>query len=205
MAEITVPGRASRKVAADQATLHLSFSTHGPERAKVLADATERHRALTARAAELTDAGRIDRYSAEELRTWSNWAQVGDNRVTEHFAQVNVSLTLSSLDEVGVLLTEFTNDDLDANVGWELSDALRLQTQRELRGEAVTSAKEAAEDYCAAIGLSVLTLRSIKDGQGGHSGSPMMARAMMADAMPIEVTIQDLEVSVSIEATYVAA
>lgn len=204
MAEISVSGRAERLVPADEATMHLGYAVHGPERSAVVEQAFDRHRALTKLAQSLIDSGRIDSYTAEEPHTYSQWAEVKGDRVTEFFSRVSFALVVTKLDEVGPLITELTRDGYDASVDWELSDELRKNTERELRALAVQDAQVAAEDYCEAIGMSVLTLRSLRDGSARGS-VPLYARAMVGEADHIEVTVEDIHVSVSLDATYVAA
>src|SRR5690554_6108535 len=87
MAEISVSGRAERLVPADEATMHLGYAVHGPERSAVVEQAFDRHRALTKLAQSLIDSGRIDSYTAEEPHTYSQWAEVKGDRVTEFFAR----------------------------------------------------------------------------------------------------------------------
>ena len=203
MAEISVTGRATRTVAADEATLNVSFGTHGADRSAVIAEAFERHRALVQRATDLQREGRIERYVAREPHSWENWGQVGADRTSEYFANVQVSFIVTHLDEVDELVTDTLASGNGVDVSWALSDERATSVTRELRAEAVHDAQRAAEDYAAAIVRPVLTLQSLRDTLPGPRGEVMMARA--GAAQPLEVTVQEIEVSVSVDATFIAA
>ena len=206
MVEIVVTGSAQRALTADRAVLALNASANYAEREPVVRRVTAQHEHLVARAKELVGAGFAARYFANPIETHSNSWRDGEGRaIAEHYAQASVEIEITALDLVGELTAEFAVDGVDAWVSWQLSPELREGAMRELRAEAVADARRAAEDYAAAVEEIGARLVSLRDGRPGFGGPVPIARAMMADAKASpEVTVREVEVSVQLEASFVA-
>lgn len=207
--QISVSGHAERRLPADRVELSLSTSHGGPERKTVVAEAAAEHARLVARAQELVGIGAAASYSADALSTYTNsWRDERGAQVIEHRASVSVSVELTALDQVGALTTELAEGGVDPRLSWKLSDSSRTAVLRELRAEAVADARDTAGDYAAALGLSSLELVELRDTQFGGGGiSPIGAPrfAMAADSAPTEVNVQDIAVSVDLEAHFSAS
>lgn len=206
MTEIVVTGSAERRLPADRAQLQLSASHVGPERPTVVAEAGSVHERIVARAQQLVADGAAESYTAEAVSTYTNsWRDEHGSQIVEHRANVSVGIDLVALDQVGALTTEFAEAGIDANVSWKLSDPARDAVLRELRAEAVADARGAADDFAAALGEPLPTLRELRDSSVGRGVHPIGAPrfAMMADAgVAPEVTVHDIEVRVEIETRF---
>ncbi|WP_125099624.1 SIMPL domain-containing protein [Leucobacter chromiireducens] len=205
--QISVSGHAERRLPADRVELALSTSHVGPERKAVVAAAAAEHARLVARAQELVASGVAESYRADALSTYTNsWRDEHGAQIVEHRASVSVSIELVALEQVGALTTELAEGGVDPRLSWKLGDESRTAVLRELRAEAVANARETAGDYAAALGVSELALVQLRDTQlGGGTfpvGSPRFA--MAADAAPTEVNVQDIAVSVDVEAHFTA-
>lgn len=205
MTEITVSGAAEARVPADRAEITAGVSAQGESRVQVLQEANEAHARLVERAKGLVAEGSATEYIAYPVSSSSNtWRDESGNTVVEHHAFVNVRIVLGELDRVGEIAAELTSAGADVRVTWGLSEPLRGEQTRALRGVAVSDARAAAEDYAAAVGASSLLMVSLRDsGQGGPS-FPRGARLAMAAESAPEVTAGEISVSVQIEATFTA-
>lgn len=205
MTEITVTGGADAVVPADRAELSASVTRRGSDRAQVIAEAGKAHAALVARASELVAEGAAVEYVAAPVSSYSSsWSDDSGATVVEHQASVNIRIMLIALDRVGEISAEATASGADVRVSWELSDEVRREETRGLRGKAVADARAAAEDYAAAIGAMSLSMVSLRDEAPGYRPMPMRhARAVALEAAP-EVTVEDLAVSVSVTVTFTA-
>ena len=206
MTEIIVSGAAQIRLPADRAVVNVSVAANGPQREEVMRQAAAEHARLVARAVQLVDAGSAAHYVASPIDTYTNsWRDERGAQTTEHHAGVSVSIELSELGLVAELTFELAQSGADARVSWELSDAQRRDAMRALRAEAVADARRTAEDYAVALGDTVgVRLESLRDGQGGYGGPiPIMRAAMAADKAAPEVTAREVEVSVTLEATFV--
>ncbi|MGO3148107.1 MAG: SIMPL domain-containing protein [Leucobacter sp.] len=205
MTEITVSGAAEARVPADRAEVTAGVSARGEAREQVLQEANDAHARLVERAQELVAEGRATEYIAYPVSSSSNtWPDEHGTTVAEHHAFVNVRIILGELDQVSEIAADLTKNGADVGVTWSLSNPLRNEQTRALRSAAVNEAREAAEDYAAAIGASSLHMVSLRDSGQRGSVSPRGARlAMVADSAP-EVTTGEITVSAQIEATFTA-
>lgn len=205
MSEITVNGEAGRSVPADRVTLQLRLSAEGGSRDEVYQRVVAAQHETLERVNELVSAGSATHYSAEPVRTWSDVGYVaGQPSEPQHRAQAQVVVTVGELALVGELSAEFSRRGADVGVEWLLSDEVRREVTRELRAEAVAQAREAAEDFAAAIGAARVTLEALSEGGGAGAGPLRRAHARAMSAAVPEVTVGDIEVRVGVEARFTA-
>lgn len=206
MANITVIGAAEAQVPADQADVFASASFRDASRETALQGANAAHARLVERAKALVSEGVALQYIADPVSTYSNsWRDEQGANVVEHQAHANVRIVLTALDRVGDVAAELTDGGADVRVQWELGDALRSESTRNLRSAAVQDARTAAEDFAAAIGATTLTLLALSDGRSSGGPSPVGdARFAMAAAAAPEVTVGQIVVGVRVEATFTA-
>ncbi len=207
--QILVSGHAERRLPADRVELALSTSHVGTERRAVVAEAAAQHARLVERAQQLVASGAAESFSADALSTYTNsWRDERGEQVVEHRASVSIAIELSALEQVGALTTELAETGVDPRLNWKLSDARRTSVLRELRAAAVADARTTAGDYAAAIGAAELALVQLRDAELGGGGiMPVGAPrfVMAADAPRVEVDVQDIVVSVDVEAHFTAA
>jgi len=123
----------------------------------------------------------------------------GEARAIDGYRVTNqVQVIARDLDRLGEILDQLVSLGANemAGLSFEVSKAETLRD--EARKEAVANAKRRAELFAAAAGAEIGEVLTIQEG-GGMGPRPMpMARAMKAEAVPLERGTEMLEASVTV-------
>jgi len=123
----------------------------------------------------------------------------GEARVIVGYRVTNqVQVIARDLDRLGEILDKLVNSGANETGGlsFEVSKAETLRD--EARKEAVANAKRRAELYAGAAGVELGEVLGIREGGGGGPAPIFRARAMQAEAVPVERGTQMLRASVTI-------
>ncbi|WP_425954564.1 SIMPL domain-containing protein [Xylanimonas sp. McL0601] len=229
MARIAVHGSATRTVAPERGTVHLSVTVSGDSRSGVLADAQRTHAAVTTLAQRYVDEGAATRWTSPDVHAWAytDWIPLPVERgggpgqqeqVTRYRAGADVQVTFARLDALGELIGSLASlDDVDVvRLDWDLTDGTRAALLREVRTEASRDALARARDYAAALDLGEARLVGLyEDGlhpgvprpEGSHGGpaARMLAKASAAEAGGFDLRPRDIEVTAEVTAELDAA
>lgn len=220
MPRFSVHGRASRRIAPERATVHLTVSADGADRADVIARAASVHADVVAQARGHVADGAATRWTAGTVHAWTftEWVKpspnLGEQSVVRFRAGADVSVRFADFESLAAWVSEVAALDgvsVDG-IAWELTDATRDAALRDVRSAAALDAVARAADYAAALGFGEPRLASLyEDGlhpttgsMGG--GSPRMF-AMRADAAAaggaqLELRPEDLEVEAIVTADF---
>jgi uncharacterized protein YggE len=213
---ITVRGEHETRVAPEEALVHLAVRTDGPDRADVMARATDAasnlRAALTAREA----GGEVREWSTGRLMVRSErpWNADGAQLPLVHHASLEMSASFASLDAVSGWLSEIAEQEAVhiGDVEWLLTPATATATEAQVAAEAVRVAISRATAYAAAIGRAEITPIEIADvgllrgGEQPSTPAPRMMRASFAADAPASLTLEpaDIVVSAAVEARFTA-
>lgn len=216
--EIIVRGSFSAFRPPERATVHATLGYEGPK----IDSAFERVvRDLDAVKSSITalhepDAGPITSWSTGQVRTWANrpWNNEGKQLPLVHHASVDIQVEFSDFTAlsrwVGGHVTDTGGFSL-SRIEWALTTAHRDELVAQVHTRAVQDAVTKAQRYAEALALG--PVRPLVVGDAGmvfrppEDSSPPMMRAMAvrAGAAPeIDFTPADIEVSVAVDAKFVA-
>lgn len=220
---ITVRGAADAHRTAEHATVRLTASADGPERDRVVADATAAAATVTgALAAELdASAGPVVAWSSDGVRVWSDrpWSQDGAQLPLVFHAAIAVTAQFADVEALSRFVdaasrTEFVAVD---GVEWRLTESTMREVETEVRAAAVAAALRKAHEFAAAVGLAEVVPLAIADpgllgdgGPGAPAGGPhgaaLFARAAVDHAAPsIDLTPGLITVAAEVDARFAAS
>lgn len=186
---ITVQGTAWSELVPDRCDVRFSVTAVGPDRASVLASATETMDAVRTHLGNLEQRGQVTRWSADRVHVSSQrpWTGDGSRAPLEHHASVSGSARLHEVDDISALVDTLAAHELvqiDA-LDWSLDDEKLDAELAEVRRRAVGDALRKAEDYAAALGLGGITALALADpgmldGSAPGGPSPRFEKSMMA-------------------------
>lgn len=221
---ITVQGRHSARYPAERATLRLSVNHDGSKREPVFAAATATAEQLRASLTALHDAtaGPVVSWSSDAVRVWGDrpWNNEGKQLAMVYHAVINFTAKFNDFDALSrfVESAATTNGVAIGNLEWALTDERQLAVDNEVRTGAVADAVAKATAYAHAIGLSTVTTTAIADpgmlgdqtgGSGGGyemvSASRGFMRADSAGTAELSLSPEDIEVSATVDARFVAS
>jgi uncharacterized protein YggE len=218
MARIAVHGSATRTLAPERGTVHLSVTVSGDSRADVLGDARRTHAEVVAQARRFVDAGAATRWTSPDVHVWAytDWVPAPgasgaerQEQVTRYRAGAEVQVRFATLDEVGDWTASVAAlDGVDVQrIVWDLTAATREAVLREVRAEACLDAVGRARDYAAALDLGDARLVALyEDGlhpgaAGSDGGAPrILAKAAALDAAGFDLRPHDIEVTAAVTA-----
>ncbi len=217
---ISVQGHYSAWYPAERATVRLAIQFDGPNREPVFASATASADAVRATIDSRVDAaaGPITWWSADTVRVWSQrpWSNDGAQLDPVHYAALDVTAKFSDFDALSrwlELVVAIPGVDV-GSIEWALTEAKLASVTAEVRSRAVKDAVAKATVYAQSIGLGSVTATAIADpgmlGDGSTGGpQPVMDRMMMKStpvggAAELELKPEELEVSASVDARFVA-
>lgn len=196
---ITVTASGSVTVEPDQARITSGVTADGSTAREALSKNTE---AMQKVIAEMKASG-ID---AKDIQTASFRVEPRYTRPVEgQAAKIDgysvtneVQVLVRDLDKLGDILDRLVTAGANQTAGlnFEVSKAEMLLD--EARKEAVVNARRRAELYAAAAGAEVGEVLTITEGEAIAPPRPVFARAMKAEAVPIERGTETLEASVTI-------
>ncbi|MBI5340562.1 MAG: SIMPL domain-containing protein [Mycolicibacterium rufum] len=220
--EITVRGSFSAFQPPERGTVHASISYHGAEKDRVYDEVARDLEAVkeSIRRLEDGDNGAVTWWSAAQLRTWSHRPrnEDGGQLPPVHFASIGVEVKFrdfTALSQwVGEHLTETEGFEL-SYVEWALTTESRDELVTRVRTRAVQDAAARAQLYADALDLGTVRPVAIADagmlGAQGQSlsadgiGSLRAARASSGESPDVQLVPEDITVSATIDARFVAA
>jgi uncharacterized protein YggE len=219
---ITVRGEHETRVAPEEAVVHLSVRTEGPERGEVVERMAQLAAPLRDELETRKDSGVVSEWSSQRVSVWANrpWNSEGKQLALVQYASVEISATFSDFASLSWWVSDVAERDgiqVD-NVEWRLTRETARKTEAEVAASAVTVAVERATAYAGAIGLSSVTpleiadvgLLNQRDAGGGAPEMLRMAKASFAmdgaagGGGGVELQPSDIVVTAAVEARFVA-
>ncbi|WP_336645297.1 SIMPL domain-containing protein [Microbacterium sp. USHLN186] len=211
---ITVRGEHELRVAPERATIQLSVSLEGPDRAEVvertLAAAAPVRQGIEARKA----AGSITEWSSQRMSVYAQrpWNKDGRKLAPVYRASVDFTTTFADFSEMSLWVIEISTDDGLAigSIDWHLTPETEREVEREAATRAVGVAVSRAQAYAQALGLQNVAPREISD-QGLMSTEraafmPVATTgAGMDSAMALEFRGEEITVSATVEGRFSAS
>lgn len=218
MTEITVRGSFSEFRSPERATVHATIAHEGPAMEPVYGQVARDLDTVKASIAPLADPGdAVTWWSADQLRTWSNrpWNKDGRQLPLVHHVSVGVKVEFADFTALSAWVgghVAGTEGFRVTTVEWSLTSAHREDLLREVRTGAVQDAVTRAQQYADALGLGAIQPVAIADagmlaGTSTHEGGPQLRAmaTMVGGAAPdVELMPQDIEVSVNVDARFIA-
>jgi uncharacterized protein YggE len=161
--------------------------------------------------------GPVTRWSAQDLRTWSSrpWSQAGKQLPAVYHARVDIEVEFRDFTALSRWITAHTNDTEGvriSDVEWSLSTRRGDELRRQVRTEAVEDAVRRAQQYADALNLGEVRPVAVADSgmlsagpspDGGHDVGLMRSMAV-GSAPEIELVPEDIEVTATVDARFVA-
>lgn len=213
---ITVRGEHEVRVAPERALVTLSVALDGPDRdtvvSRTLGLADPVREALAAR----QSSGAVETWSSRRLAVRSErpWSGDGTRLALVHHASVDFSATFVDFAALSawvgdVSVVEGVSID---GTQWILTPQTRARIEQEVAAEAVRIAVARAGAYATTLGLTSVQPIEIADAgllaEGGVAdAAPKAMRAFAAPASPASLELQgdDISVSATVEARFIAA
>ncbi|MFD1713936.1 SIMPL domain-containing protein [Amnibacterium flavum] len=212
MVDISVAGEATTHVPAERGTPRLTVSIEGPDRAAVLARASELHHDLSEQARQQVGSGAATRWTADSIwvRSEDRYIKDSDTPVRTEVATVDLTVRFRDFGAMSewVEHTAAREGIQLGGVEWSLTDATLAEARSRVRVAAVRDAQDRARAYSDALGLQEVVLERVWEAglrPGGDSGAPLLRKAFSATASAsIDLKPADIEVSAAITADFVA-
>lgn len=204
MTVVVTEGTAERHLASERCTLTIRVAREAPTSEAATQSASHRVLALAERVTQLRASGAATWHQVTPVTSWlRKWH---DDQGVEHSAWVaaaEVRVKLSDLTLVGPLSNDMAAEGYTVVPAWDLTEATRKSVLREVRVEAVRSARERAEDYATALDARVIDILELSDAAGqGFAGSPRAAAASFGSSAADQVTIPEQTVSARVTARF---
>lgn len=215
---ITVMGEAAARHQPEQATITLNLGFEGPDKAQVVAQATELINRFTSQTSQLRDGegAPITSWAVLPLgiRSWRPWSQSGEILPLRHSAHSILRLRFNSFPALSSLIDQWGGVEgvhVDT-VEWSLTGERQKAEEAAVLAEAVDAARKRAQIIATAAGLGEVRFAEIADaglleGAQSSEAAPRMLRAMSAerDESGIDLTPEEIEVSVTVHARFEAS
>jgi hypothetical protein len=220
---ISVQGSHSAWHPAERATVTIAVSFDGPSREPVFTAASASLDAVRATVEGLHDpsTGPITWWSTNSVRVWSQrpWNNDGKQLAPVHQAAFELVAKFKDFEALStwieaVVVIPGTNV---RSIDWTLTEARETSVLTEARSRAVKDAVSKATVYAQSIGLGSVTATAIADpgmlGDGGAASAQSMylakggvtrGQALMGEGAPLALKPEDIEVSASVDARFVA-
>ena len=220
---ITVTGSADTHHAPERAIVQLALGFEGPQRQDVFEQTRELHaetsESLRALHGPVADA--VTRWSADQVSVWGQrpWSQDGAQLPPVYHATTTVRARFRDFAALATWLDSvaFRDGVSVSSIDWTLTSSTQAALQADARRNAIVSAREKAQSYAEALGLSTLRPIAVADpgmlGDGGGNGgsSPVGVARFASHEMatsgsggPLDLTPADVVVSASVEARFAA-
>ncbi|MCH9668081.1 MAG: SIMPL domain-containing protein [Actinomycetia bacterium] len=221
MTEITVRGCYSTSRSPERATVHAAISYEGPASAPVYERVAGDLDTLAASISPILnpDGGAITRWSADQLRTWSNrpWHRDGSQLPLVYHARIEVKVEFSDFGALSAWIggqVAAIEGFAVSTIEWTLIPTHREELQVEVRHRAVQDAVTRAQQYADALGLGPIRPVAVADAGmlsdiGSSADTPRTSQVRTAAALAgsgpeIELMPKDIELSVAVDARFVA-
>jgi uncharacterized protein len=219
--EITVRGTFKAFEEPERGTVHATIAYDGPAMEPVYDRVALDLEAVKASLTPLTtgDHGAVTRWSAEQLRTWSDrpWNQEGKQLPLVHHASVGIEVRFRDFSELSRWVGQHVADTEGfrvSRVEWALTSSRKTELLRQVRTGAVEDAVTRAQQYADALGLGKIRPVAIADAGmlggnlhpvGDMAAAPMRAARASAGGAEVELLPEHIEVSVAVDARFVDA
>ncbi len=217
MTRISVHGRATHSHRPERAQVRIAITLEGQDRAAVLAESTEAHRAVTEQAREHVDSGAATWWGAEQVRSQSvkEYVKDSDTTITKFRATSQVLVRFQDFDALGAWVSS-VGQRRGVNVqgiSWELTQQARRDAEARARTAALQDAVARAADYAAALGggtarLAAVYEEGLRPNTTGGPGGPAAFGARAGGSAPGSVSALalqpgDVDVTAVISADFV--
>ncbi|WP_460802178.1 SIMPL domain-containing protein [Microbacterium sp. GXF6406] len=214
---ITVRGDNEIRVTPERATIHLTVSSDGHDRAAVVTEALSRAEPLRAGLEERVEAGTLVEWSSKRLSVRGDrpWNNEGKRLATVYRASVDFTATFAEASELSLWASEMSGEDglKIGHVSWALTPHTRARIEQEVAAAAVGVAVARAEAYAAALGLTSVVPQEIADvgmisaPRAAQPGLQVRAAAFAAaeSAPAMSYEPDDIVVSATVEARFTAS
>ena len=211
---ITVRGEHELRVAPERATVHLSVSLEGPDRAEVVERVVAAAAPVRAGIETRKTAGSITEWTSQRMNVYADrpWNSEGRRLAPVYRASIDFTATFSDFSEMSVWVTEISADDglSIGSVDWHLTPQTEREVEREVATQAVGVAVSRAQAYAEALGVQNVTPREISDrglmSTESASFKPVAMRGMAMDAVPaMEFQGEEITVSATVEGRFSAS
>src|SRR6478735_4290177 len=164
---ITVRSEHETRIAPEEAVVHLSVRTEGPDRGEVVERMAQLAAPLRDELETRKESGVVSEWSSQRVSVWANrpWNSEGKQLALVQYASVEISATFSDFASLSWWVSDVAERDgiqVD-NVEWRLTRETARKTEAQVAQSAVTVAVERATAYAGAIGLSSVTPLEIAD------------------------------------------
>ena len=217
---ISVQGHHSAWYKAERATVVVSIAFDGPHRNPVFSSATAALDAVRETVLSRHDKndGPITWWSADSVRVWSErpWNNDGKQLDPVHHAALDLTAKFKDFEALAswIELVVAIPGASIGSISWSLTEATATSATTEVRSRAVKDAVAKATVYAQSIGLGSVTATAIADpgmlgdgSSGGGQPAPMgrmMAKFADSSAPALELKPEELEVSASVDARFIA-
>lgn len=217
--EVTITVRGSHEVyaPAERGTVHVDVTSQGPEAASVYDEATRAAGLFTDAVRPLHDPdhGPVTWWSSDQLSTWAQRPtnKQGVRLPVVHHARVAFRVKFADFTELSRWLDQVVSIEgvgID-HIVWTLTERHARELTLSVRAAAARDAIDKAQAYADALGLGQVRVIHIADagmlglGQRGDWVAQSSTRHATAQSSPrVSFTPEDIEVSVSVDATFVA-
>ncbi|MDT0156968.1 SIMPL domain-containing protein [Microbacterium sp. ARD32] len=214
---ISVRGEHQLRVAPEHATVHLSISFDGPDRATAVEQTLEAAGAVRDGIESRTQSGSVSAWTSQRLNVHADrpWNSDGRRLAPVYRAAVDLTVTFSDFSEMSIWATEVTVQD-GVSIGfvdWRLTAQTEAEVEREVATRAVAVAVARARAYAEALGLSEVAPVEIADRGLISENMPalpkvamMRSPAMDAGSTPaMEFQGEDITVSAAVEGRFRAS
>lgn len=218
--EITVRGTFSAFQPPERGTVKAAITYEGPDMGTVYDRVAHDLAVVKDSISRLqsTDPAPVTWWSAEQLRTWSRrpWHKDGKQLPMVHHASVGVEVKFRDFAALSRWVGEHvagTGGFRVAQVIWALTAARRDALVTDARTRAVRDAAARAQQYADALELGTVRPVAIADAgmlaaqlhpEGGHGGTFLRAAASPAGGGDVELLPEDIEVSATVDARFLA-
>lgn len=218
--EITVRGTFSAFQPPERGTVRASIAYEGADMGTVYDRVAHDLAVVKASVTRLQglDPAPVTWWSAQQLRTWSQrpWHKDGKQLPMVHHAGVDVEVKFRDFTALSQWVGEHVSGTAGfrvAQVIWALTAARRDALFADARSRAVRDAVARAQQYADALELGPVRPVAIADAgmlgnqlhpEGGHGGTFLRAAASPAGAGDVELRPEDIEVSATIDARFLA-
>lgn len=165
MIAITVAGAAERFLPAERGTARVRATLEARRSADVLPAVTDLHARLTADAERHVASAAATWWSADQVQVTSVHRYLKDSDVTELFQVASAGVAVKFADFAALSAWVAEVGALDGvvvdGVEWALTDAHRIEVEKEVRVAAVRDAQERAAAYAAALGFDTVTVAAL--------------------------------------------
>lgn len=217
---ITVHGSFETFRPAERATVHVGVGFEGSKRESVVTETTKSTQALVAGIVDRHDPehGPVTWWASDRIRVWSSrpFNDKGEQKPLVHHALTSTRAKFRDFEELARWVERaatYPGVRIDG-IDWALTESTKQSLIADVRRRAVEDARAKAEEYAGALGLAELSCVALADPgmlgdqvHGGGGGPVAFARAasMKADAGGLELTPEDIAVSASVDARFVAS